>query len=108
MTDYKNTFCVISIATYGEVHDIQTNSSWTKNPYGKEYAIVPVDMVEDIIATRGYCDIVLNDDETEVVSFTARGIPEPETIPEPEPITQEARITALENALLELVIGGAE
>lgn len=104
----KDLFCVISIATFGEheMHDIQTNSAWTENPYGAEYAVVPADMVEDIMATQGYCDIVLNDDKTEVVSFTAREIPEPE--PMPEPISQEERIEALENALLELALGGAE
>ena len=38
-------------------------------------------MVEDILVTRGFCDIELNEDGTEVVSFTALEIPE---IPEPE------------------------
>jgi len=97
----KNPFCVISKATYGEyaVHDIQTNSSWGANPYGEDYAVVPDDMVEGIMETRGFCDIELNEDETEVGSFTARGIPE---IPEPEaePTTEE-RVTALEEQLAE-------
>lgn len=81
----ENVFCVISKATFGDyaVHDIQTNSSWTSNPYGDEYAVVPIDMVEDIQATCGYCDIELNADGTEVVSFTAREIPEIE-VPEVE------------------------
>lgn len=90
----KNWFCVISIATYGEneMHDIQTNSSWSKNPYGEEYAVVPDALVQDILATRGYCDIVLNDDGTEVVSFTAREIPE---IPEPEiPVSEMEQLRA--------------
>jgi hypothetical protein len=108
MIDYKKLFCVISIDTYGEhrCHGIQTNSAWTKNPYGAKYAVVPSNMVEGIMATKGYCDIILNDDKTEVVSFTAREIPEPD--PMPEPISQEERIEALENALLELALGGAE
>ena len=38
-------------------------------------------IVQDIIATKGFCDIVLNEEGTEVVSFTAREIPE---ISEPE------------------------
>ena len=101
MIDYKNLFCVISIDTYGanEVHDIQTNSSWTKNPYGNEYAVVPTEMVEDILTTKGYCDIVLNDDKTEVVSFVAREIPEPEPIPEPE--SESSDIDDFANAILE-------
>ena len=91
-----NPFCVISIQTYGEynVRDIQTSSAWGENPYGEDYAVVPDDMVLAIKETHGFCDIVLNEDGTEVVSFTALEIPE---IPEPphEP-TQEERIAQLE------------
>lgn len=73
-----NPFCVISKATFGEyaVRDIQTNSGWSENPYGEDYAVVPDDMVVSILETRGFCDITLNEDGTEVVSFTAREIPE--------------------------------
>jgi len=72
-----NPFCVISKATFGEyaVRDIQTNSGWSENPYS-DYAVVPDDMVVSILETRGFCDITLNEDGTEVVSFTAREIPE--------------------------------
>lgn len=82
-TKRKNYLCVISLETFGEynVHDIQTNSSWSTNPYGDNYAVVPDDMVETIMETMGFCDIELNDEGTEVVSFTAREIPD---IPEPE------------------------
>ena len=85
-----NPFCVISIETYGEyaAHDIQTNSAWTSNPYGETYAEVPDDLVPEILATCGYCDIELNEDGTEVVSFTAREIPET-AAPEPEPTTDD-------------------
>lgn len=92
----KNPFCVISKATYGDyaVRDIQTNSAWSGNPYGQDYAVVPDNMVEDILATRGFCDIELNEDGTEVVSFTALEIPE---IPEPEaePSTEKILNTLL-------------
>ena len=94
-----NPFCVISKATFGEyaVRDIQTNSAWDENPYGEEYAIVPDEMVPDIMATRGFCDIVLSEDGTEVVSFTAREIPE---IPTEEPgPTLEERVTTIEETL---------
>lgn len=72
----KNPFCVISIGTLGEyaIHDIQTNSAWFSNPY-KDYAVVPDDMVISIMETQGFCDIVLNEEGTEVVSFVAREIP---------------------------------
>ena len=73
-----NPFCVISKATFGEyaVRDIQTNSAWSGNPYGEGYAVVPDEMVLAIQETGGFCDIVLNEDETEVVEFTTRDIPE--------------------------------
>lgn len=91
-----NPFCVISKATFGEyaVRDIQTNSGWSENPYGEDYAIVPDEMVPGILETKGFCDIVLNEDGTEVVEFTARDIPE---IPSEEPgPTAEERISELE------------
>lgn len=93
-----NNFCVISKVTYGDyaIRNIQTNSSWTSNPYGDEYAVVPPEMVEDIMATCGYCDIELNVDGTEVVSFTAREIPE---IEEPE-VEREPSADEVLNALL--------
>ena len=83
----NNIFCVISKTTRGDyaVRDIQTNSSWSKNPYD-DYAVVPSNMVDDIMATCGFCDIELNEDGTEIVSFTAREIPEikvPEAVVEP-------------------------
>ena len=106
MPQRVNPFCVISKQTFGEhnVRDIQTNSAWSVNPYGNDYAVVPDAMVLEIMETRGFCDIVLNEDETEVVEFTAREIPE---IPEPphEP-TAEERIAELEEnlALTELTM----
>ncbi len=97
-----NPFCVISKTVFGQynVRDIQTNSAWDSNPYGDKFAVVPDEMVTDILETRGFCDITLNEDETEIVSFTAREIPEmPEQPKEPTP---EERLKALEeeNALL--------
>lgn len=92
-----NPFCVISKNTFGEyaVRDIQTNSGWNANPY-EDYAVVPDAMVTEIMETRGFCDIVLNEDGTEVVEFTAREIP---NIPvaEVEPTTDD-----ILNALLGL------
>ena len=95
----KNPFCVISIATYGDhkMHDIQTNSGWVENPYSEGYVIVPDDMVQDILATKGFCDIKLNKAGTEVVSFTARDIPE---IVEPEPIEPEPTTGEILDVLL--------
>jgi len=98
-----NPFCVISKDTFGEyaVRDIQTNSAWGSNPYGDGYAVVPDDMVTAIQETRGFCDITLNEDGTEIIGFTAREIPE---IPEaPHEPTAEERIAELEaqNAALQ-------
>lgn len=84
---------IISKNEFGDynIHDIQTNSSWVKNPYD-DYAIVPDDMVEDILTTCGFCDIELNEDGTEIVSFTAREIPD---IPQDEAeATQLDRVEA--------------
>ena len=93
-----NPFCVISKNTYGEynVRDIQTNGAWGENPY-EDYAVVPDDMVVSILETRGFCDIELNEDGTEVVSFTALEIPEI-PVPEPDP-TAEERIAELEEQI---------
>ena len=94
-----NPFCVISKATFGEyaVRDIQTNSAWGENPY-EDYAVVPDDMVTEILETNGFCDIVLNEDGTEVVSFTAREIPEIKT----EETEKEPTANDIINAMLGL------
>lgn len=103
-----NPFCVISKDTFGEyaVRDIQTNSAWSSNPYGEDYAIVPDDMVRDIMETNGFCDIVLNEGGTEVVSFTALEkpvIPEPEPEPTPTPSGDlETRVAAVEHDVADL------
>ena len=103
----KNPLTVISKSTHGSYNgrSIQSSSAWTSNPYGSEYAIVPDDMVEAIFETRGFCDIELNADGTEVVAFIAREIPTIEP-PKPEPtaeddtdamlIDHEYRLTLLE------------
>ena len=96
MEERKNPLYVISKTTYGEynVHRIESNEAWSSNPYREDYAVVPDELVESIMETHGFCDIELNGDGTEVVSFTALPIPEI-PVPEPEP-TQEERIAELE------------
>lgn len=91
-----NPFCVISKGTFGKyaVRDIQTNSGWSENPYGENYAVVPDDMVPAIMETMGFCDIALSEDGTEVVEFAAREIPKI-TAPEPEPTTEDIVNTIL-------------
>lgn len=93
----RHPFCVISKAAWGDpaAHDVQTNSAWSANPYGEEYAVVPDDMVKGILATRGFCDIELNEDGTKVVRFTAREIPDlPAAEAEPTQLDQiEAQVT---------------
>ena len=86
--------CVIKIeADANGWHDLQTNSTWTKCPYDG-YAIVPDEMINSIMETCGYCDIVLNEDKTEITSFTPTEKP---IIPEPEkqPSTAEILDTLL-------------
>lgn len=99
----RNLFCVISInPDENGKHNIQTNSGWLENPYGEEYAVVPDDMVPDIVDTRGFCDIVLNEEGTEVVSFTAREIP---VLPEPEPPVGEMEQIRADIDYLSLMTG---
>lgn len=107
IAERKNPFCVISIDTFGEygVHDIQTNSSWTSNPYETGYAVVPDEMVEAIMETCGFCDITLNEEGTEVVSFVAReipDIPEPEPEPAPEDVTWDSMAEAITEGVNEV------
>jgi hypothetical protein len=85
---------IISKSTNNELNKRSTYSStaWVENPYPDDYAIVPSYLEELIEQTQGYCDIKLNKDGTEVVSFTAREIP---VIEEPEPpITEAERLRA--------------
>lgn len=88
--------CVISKETFGDysVRDVQCNSGWLDNPYGEEYAIVPADMEEAIKETRGFCDIELNAEGTEVVSFTAREIPVIEEKLTEKPVTEAEQLRA--------------
>ena len=99
----ENDFCVISKNTFGKynVRNIETNSSWGANPYGDDYAIVPDEMVKEIRETRGFCDIELNEDGTEVISFKALEIPEIEQEQPSEAIKEEISIDDMANAILE-------
>ena len=72
-----NDFCIISKFIWENGgRDIQTNSGWNENPHGEDYAVVPDEMVTAILETKGFCDIVLTAEGTEVLEFTARDIPE--------------------------------
>lgn len=95
-----NPFCVISKTAFGEynIHDIQTNSGWGSNPYGDEYAVVPDEMVPDVLKTCGFIDPVFNEEGTELVSYTALPIPE---IPV-EPVSTEPSA----NELIDILLGG--
>lgn len=89
MKTRKNPFCVIAKNGVGGCHDLQTNSAWATNPYGELYAIVPDDMVPEILETCGFCDIELNEDGTELVSFLAKEIPESSETPETKAESEE-------------------
>lgn len=67
---------IISVNTFGKnnVHDIQSNSCWSECALDG-YVVIPDEMVDAVLATKGYCDIVLNNEGTELASFTARAIP---------------------------------
>ena len=67
--------CVISMEAFGEhgIHDIQTNTAWEENPYDG-YALVPEELAEAVIQTRGFCDITVENGI--LTAFTERDIPE--------------------------------
>lgn len=104
VVEHKNNFCVVAKeADENGWRSIQTSSAWAENPYGEGYAVVPDDMVPAILETMGFCDIVLNEDGTEVVEFTANEIPdfpEPEHEPTEMEVLQE-EVTDLQLALVE-------
>lgn len=104
-----NPLCVISKKTIGDyaIRDIQTNSTWDVNPYSADdYVIVPDDMVLDILETKGFCDIVLNEDETEIISFTSKEIPDIK-VPDPDPSIDD-RVNRLESDILNTQLALAE
>ena len=100
----KNAFCVISldVSEIGQ-HNIQTSSAWGSNPYPDTHIPVADELVEDIRKTRGFCDISLNEEGTEVVSFVAREIP---VIP--EPIYEPTQDELLWQAITDIEIGQME
>ena len=67
---------------------------------------MPDKMVPDVLATCGFLDIELNEYGTEIVSFTA--LPKPEIVEEDPDgyVSQEDRITELEESL-DLLLSGA-
>ena len=88
--------CVISKESYGDLYarEIRTNVEYIEEQY-LDFAIVPPELVDGIVATKGYCDLELSEDGKTVVSFTAKEIP---VLP-PSPQDYEARILALEEEL---------
>ena len=65
--------CIISKVVFNEYgrRDIQTNVE----QYCEDFALVPDNLIEGIVATEGFCDLELSEDGKTVVSFTAREIP---------------------------------
>ena len=82
-------------------HDIQWNSRWTENPYPDTYVIIPESVVDRILPTKGFCNLALNEDGTEVLDFSKLPIPEI-PVPEEGPTTEE-KIAELEAANIELM-----
>lgn len=102
---------VISKATFGDcnVRDIQCNANWCSCPYS-DYALIPDNLVDGILATCGYCDITLNSDGTEVVSFVAREKP-PTTAESVCPVLIESKEefhSALRAELDSMPVGGVK
>ena len=71
-----------------DFHDVSSNSGWGENPNPNDYVVVPDNMVDTFNAEREdklVISIVMNEDETELVSYTVVDNP---VVPEPEePVT---------------------
>lgn len=79
-------FTVISVMgteEYPTLHDIQQNSAWSENPYGETYALVPDDMVDEVMSIGCWCNITVED--CVLTSITKVEPPKPKPEPEPEP-----------------------
>ena len=87
--------CVIMKESSGNAaREIRTNVEYNEEQY-QDFAIVPSELVDGIVATKGFCDIKLSEDGKTVMSFAAREIPE---APKPDQ-NYEARIASLEEEL---------
>ena len=99
----QNDFCVISKeANENGWRDLQTNSAWSANPYGDDYAVVRDDLVPGIKETCGYCDIELNEDGTEVINYTPTEIP---VLPEPEELPTQLDLIEAQATYTALMTG---
>lgn len=68
--------CIIMKESYGDEYarEIRTDVEYIEEQY-LGFAVVPPELVNGIIDTKGYCDIELSEDGKTVVSFTARANP---------------------------------
>ena len=80
--------------------EILTNIEFDEGAY-KTFAVIPDNLLDGILETRGWCELELSDDGKTVVNFIATEIPEYIRKRKEEP-TLEERIAALaeENATL--------
>ena len=62
--------------------DIQIGIEWDDIEY-IDYAIIPDNLLEDILATKGWCDVEVGEDGKTIVGFTALEIPDYVKNPEP-------------------------
>lgn len=100
----KHPLTVISVfgtEQYPTLHNIQQNSAWGENPYGEAYAVVPDDMVEEVMTCGCWCNIeVENGVLTKITKVDAPYIP-----PEPHEPTDiellQEQVTELQMALCE-------
>lgn len=93
--------CIISKIAFNDYgrRDIQTNVEWSEERQGGDFALVPDDLIEGIVATEGFCDLELSDDENVVIAFTAREIPE---LPGYEELSLEQRVKTVESDVASL------
>ena len=72
--------------TENNFHPFESQSHRTKC-WQDGYIAVPPELVEEVVATGGYCDLIIEDGV--LVSVTPTEKHEPEPVPEPEPTTDD-------------------
>ena len=105
----KNPFTVISLEAVNvyEMKDIQSASAWTSCPYD-DYIEVPDSLVDKVMETRGYCEIIF--DETTGAMIDVEPLEIPEIPTEEEEISDTDLMLEImadhEVRLCELELGG--
>ena len=85
---------------FPSARDMRKDVEWDDNIH-KNFAIIPDELLDGILATGGWCDLELSEDGKTVVGFTETEIPEHIRKLQEEPtIEEQIAVLAEENAAL--------